>query len=234
MSCSSSRMMSKSSAFDYNDNGKFEEKQQVNSLGLAQVTDDDERSASKSEANPNDQPRIILYNAQLSLLVDSVKTIKDRALSIMVSYKGYMVSSTNTYLQMRVPSSSLNSVLTNFKQLGKVNYENINGVDVTDTYYDIKIRLENAEKTRNRYLELLNQAKNVSEILKVEKELERLNGVIDSYKGSIKRYDQENQYSLITLRFYTKQDKKDKVRPGPLGYIFVGLYKGIKWLFVWD
>lgn len=234
MSCSSSRMMSKSSAFDYNDNGKFEEKQQVNSLGLAQVTDDDERSASKSEANPNDQPRIILYNAQLSLLVDSVKTIKDRALSIMVSYKGYMVSSTNTSLQMRVPSSSLNSVLTNFKQLGKVNYENINGVDVTDTYYDIKIRLENAEKTRNRYLELLNQAKNVSEILKVEKELERLNGVIDSYKGSIKRYDQENQYSLITLRFYTKQDKKDKVRPGPLGYIFVGLYKGIKWLFVWD
>lgn len=213
-----------------------QEKREIASL--EEVSDDDgvnlpSKSISSVSAQSN-LSRIILYNAQLSLIVDTVKMAKERALAIMKTHQGYMISSSNNSLSMRVPASGLNNVLASFKGLGKVNYENVNGVDVTDHYYDIKIRLENAEKTRNRYLELLNQAKNVTEILQVEKELARLNGMIDSYKGKIKRYDQESKYSLITIHFYTKKSKEKKVRPGPLGYIFVGLYKGIKWLFVWD
>ena len=44
---------------------------------------------------------------------------------------------------------------------------------------DLEIRLENAEKARNRYLELLDKAETVGEVLSVEKELERLNEKID-------------------------------------------------------
>jgi hypothetical protein len=52
--------------------------------------------------------------------------------------------------------------------------KNIAGEDVTEEYRDLEIRLDSAEKTRQRYLELLNKAERVKEILKIEKELERL------------------------------------------------------------
>lgn len=188
---------------------------------------------SKADAAPAapTQERILLYQAYLSLSVDSIKKAQKMALTIIKPYNGYMVSTSNNQLSVRVPATDLNAILIAFKKLGEVDAESINGRDVTDEYYDIKIRLENAVKTRERYLELLNDANNVTEVLQIEKELERLNATIDSYKGLIKRYDQEKDYSLINVYFY---EKRSKPRPGPLGYIFVGLYRGIKWLFVWD
>ncbi|MBU1718111.1 MAG: DUF4349 domain-containing protein, partial [Bacteroidetes bacterium] len=91
---------------------------------------------------------------------------------------------------------------------------------------DLNIRLENAEKARNRYLELLKLAATVEETLKVEKELERLNTEIDLLKGKLNRYSHLVDFSTIDV--YVKQRKQ----PGPLGYIIKYLYKGVKFLFV--
>jgi hypothetical protein len=81
-------------------------------------------------------------------------------------------------------------------------------------------------KARERYLELLEKAENVQAALMVEKELERLNGEIDMLKGKINRLEHITEYSSITVYI------KEKVKPGIIGYVFVGLYKGDKWLFV--
>lgn len=181
--------------------------------------------------NENQRTRKMIYQAQLNVEVDSILPSKVLTEQIMTNYNGYLIQSDNTSMRMRIPSKDLKNVLADLKKIGKITYENIGGQDVTDNYYDFQLRLENAEKTRNRYLELLAQAKSVSEILKVEKELERVNGLIESYKGTMKSYNQQIDYSLVTVYF---NKKADKVRPGPLGYIFVGLYKAVKWLFVWN
>jgi TolA-binding protein len=88
------------------------------------------------------------------------------------------------------------------------------------------MRVENAQKARKRYLELLEQATKVSDILAIEKELERLNGKIERLQGQINSFDKQVQYSSISIYF------TEKVKPGPVGYIFVGLYKAVKFLFV--
>jgi hypothetical protein len=181
--------------------------------------------------NKKQRIRKMIYEAQLTFEVDSIKPSKVLTEQVMTTYNGYLLQSNNTSIRMRVPAKDLKNVLADLKKIGKLTYENIGGQDVTDNYYDFQLRLENAEKTRNRYLELLAQAKSVSEILKVEKELERVNGLIESYKGTIKSYNQQIDYSLVTVYFNTKADK---TRPGPLGYVFVGLYKAVKWLFVWN
>jgi hypothetical protein len=97
---------------------------------------------------------------------------------------------------------------------------------VTDQYADFSIRLENAEKARMRYLELLEKAENVQSALLVEKELERLNETIELLKGQMNRIDHLAAYSTITV--YLTEKKK----PGVLGYIGIGLYKSVKGLFV--
>lgn len=184
-----------------------------------------------SEAPQDPRPRKIIYNAQLNLVVDSIAPTQKRALTLAEGAGGYLVRASSNSLQVRVPAAQLESILTAYRALGQVSYENINTKDVTDEYFDLTIRRENAEKARARYLELLEKATTVEEILKVEKELERLNGELDRMNGLIKSYDQQVAYSIVSLQFAIAQDR---VRPGPLGHVFVGVYKAVKWLFVWD
>jgi hypothetical protein len=40
----------------------------------------------------------------------------------------------------------------------------------------------------------------------------------------------QNQVAFSTL-YVTVQDDAD---PGPVGWVFVGLYETVKWLFVWE
>ncbi|MGB0983864.1 MAG: DUF4349 domain-containing protein [Saprospiraceae bacterium] len=222
MSCSSTQKSSAYPQLDYNDKYNRTESSEIN---LKTIPDD------VITKKTNQRTRKMIYQAQLTFEVDSISSSKTQTEQIMKAHQGYLLQSSNYSMQIRVPANDLKNVLADLKKMGKVTYENIQGQDITDSYYDIKLRLDNAEKTRNRYLELLGQAKNVSEILKVEKELERLNEKIESYKGSMKSYNQQIEYSLVTISF---QVKTDKARPGPLGYVFVGLYKAVKWLFVWN
>ncbi|MBL4577871.1 MAG: DUF4349 domain-containing protein, partial [Flavobacteriales bacterium] len=88
------------------------------------------------------------------------------------------------------------------------------------------IRLDNAEKSRKRYLELLNMANTVSQALLVEHELERLNQTIDLLKGKINRMSHLTAYATITINL------KEEVKPGVLGYMGIAIYHSVKWLFV--
>jgi hypothetical protein len=75
---------------------------------------------------------------------------------------------------------------------------------------------------------LLDKANNVTDILSIEKELERVNTQIELMEGRIKHAQESVVYSSVTVRF------REKAKPGPLGWIFYGLYQGVKWLFVWN
>jgi len=107
-----------------------------------------------------------------------------------------------------------------------VEYKNVSANNVTSRYVDLQLRLDNALNARKRYLELLKQAENVEAALKVEKELERLNYTIEQLKHQINGINRDAQYSKITINL------KQKKKLGPLGFIFKGVYLGVKWLFV--
>jgi hypothetical protein len=170
--------------------------------------------------------RMMIYNASITIEAKNPDTVALRVTAIAKKYKGYVLSSSNTYTSIRILSSSLKDALNEIETFGKVKSKNIAGTDVTDEFTDYTIRLENAERARKRYLELLQKAVTVEETLKVEKELERLNGDIDLLKGKMNRINHLVDYSTIAVYH------KEKVKPGIIGYVFVGIYKAVKWLFV--
>jgi hypothetical protein len=172
------------------------------------------------------QPRKVLYSARLTLTTKNPDSAAAAISRIAVHHQGYMSRSGTQTVVIRVKSTQLAEALTEIAALGKVTDRALTGQDVTDEYMDHQIRLENALKARSRYLELLDQATNVDEALKVERELERLNETIDLLKGKIASMDHQEQYSKITV------DLRQKVKPGPLGYIGIGVYHTVKWLFV--
>lgn len=170
--------------------------------------------------------RKLIYTGYLNLLVKNKDTTIKKIENLALASKGYVVETGSERIVIRVPNNNYQEALTAIRPLGKVTYENTQAQDVTEEYTDNALRLDNAEKSRNRYLEILKEAKTVEEILLVEKELERLNILIESLKGRQNRLNELTKYATITISV------KQKKKLGPLGYVFKGLYKGIEWLFV--
>jgi hypothetical protein len=170
--------------------------------------------------------RKILYDADLTLTVETPDSTSSYIQAIAKRYGGY-VNETGTYRSIiRVESQLLDAAIDDISQLGRLDRKSIRGQDVTETYLDYQIRLDNAQQARGRYLDLLDQAATVDEILKVEKELERLNETIDLLKGKMNRIDHLDTYATITINL------KERQKPGILGYIGIGLYRSVRWLFV--
>jgi hypothetical protein len=170
--------------------------------------------------------RKILYDADLTLTVEAPDSTSSYIQAITKRYGGY-VNETGTYRSIiRVESQLLDAAIDDISQLGRLDRKSIRGQDVTEAYLDYQIRLDNAQQARGRYLDLLDQAATVDEILKVEKELERLNETIDLLKGKMNRIDHLDTYATITINLRERQ------KPGILGYIGIGLYRSVRWLFV--
>ncbi|AYB31064.1 DUF4349 domain-containing protein [Chryseolinea soli] len=187
----------------------------------------DLRSAPTAEAAA-DKNRVVLYNASITLLLKEPDSLNKKLPLLTKKYDGYVMTVGDELSTIRVPAAQLSNVLQDLSAMGKVTARSLSGQDVTDDYTDYTIRLDNAEKARQRYLQLLEKAENVEAAVKVEKELERLNSEIDLLKGKLARFDHLAAFSTVTIHLR----KKHKI--GLLGYPFVGLYKGIKWLFVRD
>jgi hypothetical protein len=184
-------------------------------------------AASESKASGGDAgQRMIISQAYLSLNVEEVDKAVEAIIAVAKKYNGYVVSSGNTTV-IRVEAQSLPDALKEVKAIGSVTSSEVQEQDVTKQYSDTSIRLENAKAARARYLELLAKAENVEAALQVEKELERLNGEITLLESDMGNLSHLTQYATINASLHKA------VKPGPVGWIFYGLYRIVEWLFVW-
>ncbi|MDR3013386.1 MAG: DUF4349 domain-containing protein [Chitinispirillales bacterium] len=176
--------------------------------------------------------RMITYTASLELSVADTEETRSILLEQIKNNNGFVVRETNNFIITRIPSENMDTFLQHARTLGEVENETRTGTDITDQYQDNVMRLENFQNVRDRYLALLDHAITVSDILAIERELERINLQIETLKGKIRHAELSVAYSNITIRFRIKEEQ-DKVRLGPVSWIFYGLYHGVKLLFVW-
>jgi hypothetical protein len=170
--------------------------------------------------------RKVLFSADLSITVKEPQQANQRMKEIASKYEGYVSEEGTARTVIRVSSARLDEAMAEVAALGKVTSKNLTGKDVTEEFMDLQIRLDNAQKARERYLELLAKAENVEAALKVERELERLNETIDLLRGRINRIEHLDEFATIAARW------AERKKPGPLGYVAIGLYQSVKWLFV--
>ena len=176
----------------------------------------------------NFSQRRVMYSMKYLIKTDHADSIHTRAIEIAKTYEGYVVEQTNAKTTIRLPAAKQTEALAQVEALGKVMTKDIYGKDVTEEYEDLNIKLETLEKARVRYLELLEKAEDVEATLAVEKELERVNKDIDLLKGKLTKMTHLIEYVTVEIR------TEKGIRPGPLGWIFYGVYRGIAWLFVWE
>ncbi|MFP2931600.1 DUF4349 domain-containing protein [Pyxidicoccus sp. 3LG] len=172
--------------------------------------------------------RSIVRTASVELERDDPEKGPPQAEVLAKTHGGYAQSVTAEWASVRVPAERLDGFLAAVPTLGTVERQTVTAEDVTEAHQDLKVRLANLERIRERYLELLQRAVTVEDTLKVERELERVTAEYESLKARLEGLEGQVALATVSLRF------ERPVRPGPVGWVFYGLGKAVKWLFVWD
>jgi hypothetical protein len=101
-------------------------------------------------------------------------------------------------LTIRVPGDRYQGVLAQIRGMGEVTQESSDANDVTEEYTDLQARLRTLEATERRYLELLGQADEISDILLVQDRLDSVRGQIEQVQGRINMLEHLTDLATIT------------------------------------
>lgn len=158
-------------------------------------------------ANATREP-LLIYRADVILAVFEVNKGLDAVERIAKEAQGYLVRRTQDTITVRVPAAGFDGSLQAILKLGDVLQRNLQVDDVTAEMNDLTTRLKNAEAMRARLEQLLSSAKNTEEALKVEEQLGRVTGEIESIKGKLRLMRELVSFSTITVSFQPATTEK--------------------------
>ncbi|MGC8848968.1 MAG: DUF4349 domain-containing protein [Candidatus Bathyarchaeia archaeon] len=153
------------------------------------------------------EQRMIIYNAYVSLETRDIEGVLARIRTLAEAYGGYVAgTSRSSYgvqaraeITIRVPQERFHEAVREIEGYGKVLDEHTSSEDVTERYIDLKARLENLKRQEERLRDILNMAETVEDVLKVEAELTRIRGDIESLQGQINYLERAAAMSVITV-----------------------------------
>lgn len=159
-------------------------------------------TANEDTAVEETDPRLRIYRARVELLVADVGDSTARFLALVESHGGYLESRTDGAVICRVPALKFRDALTATKALGQVLKFAESIEDVTTQRRELGIRIENAQKSRARLIELLDRATEVAAILDIERELRRLTEEIEMLEASARGIDSRVAFSTLEAMFW--------------------------------
>lgn len=165
-------------------------------------------------------PRKITHDLSLTLEVATINDSVTRISKEVQQLGGYVVESqqngsdshSSAHLTLKVPADKLNGLRDSLATWGKILDQHMLANDITNQYYDSQVRLKTLETEEKRYLEILNQAKTVEDVLKVENALGNIRQQIEQLKGQLKLWNNMVDYSTVNLQLVTLQSPNFNVK----------------------
>ncbi len=153
--------------------------------------------------------RAIISTSSLAIEVDSVPSAIDQLRTIANSAGGFIETLSTTggadpdrgNATVRVPGSAFLTTLQRVKELGTVIGESVASDDVTEQVIDLKARLRSEEAKETSFIELLDRANSVSELLSIERELSRVRTEIERLTGQLSFIEQRVDLATIHVNF---------------------------------
>jgi hypothetical protein len=190
------------------------------------VAGEDALASSGSEAEQGPALPIsqkIIKNAVLRFSTSDFESCKKRIADTVKKYGGYIASEKqeNTSMQWRnevvikVPAAAFEQCVESITSgASRVDEKSITSSGVTEEYVDLDARMKARQAVEQRYVQILQQAKNVKEILEVEAQLKSIREEIESAKGRLQYMDHHVAYSNISLEYYQTFATSDPQSPG--------------------
>jgi len=171
---------------------------------------------------PVQQDRLVIQNADFSLVVKDPKMKMEQMSTLAKNLGGFVVSSNlyQTYtpngtqvpegsIVIRVPADRLEEALKQIKaDVVDIQNETRSGQDVTQEYVDLKSRLRNLEAAEAQLAKIMEEAKKTDDVLNVFNQLVATREQIELIKGQMQYYEQSATYSAISARLVAEETIK--------------------------
>lgn len=149
------------------------------------------------------QDRKLIKTGSISLEVEQLAATEEAVLAWCQSFGGYVASSfnheTNAAFTVRIPAVRFDDAMAAAGNLGRVRSRNISTQDVSEQFYDLRTRLDTRKILRDRLQSYLAQAKDMEDLLHIERELNSTLTEIESMEGRMRRLSNQIDYSTITV-----------------------------------
>jgi len=147
--------------------------------------------------------RKLIYTASLTVAVENVQTAAKALEAQLATYKAYTASQdwyeASVSYEIKVPVEHFTALLDTLGTAGKIRRKTVQARDVTEYYYDLENRLKNKRILVERYQTYLKNAKNVEELLQVERFLNDATTELESLEGNFRGLVKQIDYATISL-----------------------------------
>jgi hypothetical protein len=195
--------------------GGFEESPAMDADEAASPAYDSSGSVPQVTAQQID--RRVIRTAEIDLEVSDVERSIRHVRDTTLDAGGFVASSStriwndrnSAEMWIEVPSEQFDDVISRLREgpyVEQVARESTSSQDVTEEYVDLQSRIRNLEATEQRYVALLAEARNLEEILSVERELTRIRGEIEQIQGRINYLEQRTSFSRIYVSLIPTQE----------------------------
>ena len=157
--------------------------------------------------------RKLIRTGNVSLEVQSLSDAEEKIAAWAKSLGGY-VTNANTWemgagFTVRVPSSRFDQAMAQAGNFGRITNRSVNSQDVSDNYYDMKSRLETKYILRDKLTSYLSQAKDIKDLLEIERQLNQVIEDIESTESRFKRLSGQIDYSTIYINMSFEHGKDE-------------------------
>ena len=177
---------------------------------------------------------IQLKNGYLTIEVENYNESRKKIKNLVLKSGGYLGNETETNetyrisneLTIRIPASTFDQMMEGLMAEGiKTDSKRIEVQDVGEEYADLTARIEAKKAVEKRYLEILNKANKISDILEVEEKLRVIREETEAAQGRVKYLESQVSMSTINLSLYKTLDTHYTPPSGP-GF-FTRIWKGL-------
>lgn len=172
---------------------------------------DAKKEAKLEDKQASEYDRKITKTGDINFETKDIVKTKSAIQKQVKALKGYIESDEiSTYderksntLTIRIPSSSFDTLINNVaEQATKIDSREVRLSDVTEDYIDLDKRLKTKKELEARYIQLLQKATKVEEILKIEEQMGKLREDIESTEGRFRYLNGQVDYSTLNVTFY--------------------------------
>jgi len=175
----------------------------------------------ETESAVKSSDSLIIKTKHISLEIKDLKETYTKVENIALKHNGFIVSSgifsngpvissmeemaqdktgpLSGIIVLKVPVDNFKDTVKELKKLGNLKAEQESSEEVTEQHIDLSARLKNLKRQEERYLEILNSAKTVEDMLKVEEQLSRIRGEIESMQAQVDYLERSAAMATITL-----------------------------------
>lgn len=152
----------------------------------------------------------LITRSNLQIETESLTNSQEKMDEFIETYSAYISNSQQQTINNRrfysytikVPADNFSELMLDLESLGEVEEKQISSQDVTENYIDLQTRKKNLTAQEDKYRQLLDQTETVDEVLKVEKELNRVRTEIERIENQLNYYDSRVELSTIQLRLF--------------------------------